>query len=315
MNDELVAPRDSAIPSRIIGTLKALAISLRPHQWVKNSLVFGGLIFSRSLFRWEVVWLSLGAFLTFCLASSGVYLLNDLRDLEGDRRHPTKRLRPLAAGVLSPMAAGATMAMLLVASAFAALSLGTNFAMVLGAYLLLNVAYSMGLKRVVILDVMAVAAGFVLRALAGAVVIGVQASPWLILCTLMLALLVGFGRRRHELSLLQSEARNHRPCLEGYSVQFLDLMMAVSGAAAVVTYGLYTMADETVAHFGSRSLVLTTPWVVYGVFRYLYLVHQRMEGGDPAHLFVTDAPSLVNALLWVMAVFFIIYGPPGWRPW
>jgi 4-hydroxybenzoate polyprenyltransferase len=315
VTDELAVTRQLAVGSRVIVTLWALLVSLRAHQWVKNILVFGGVIFSRSLLHWEVVRLSLWAFVTFCFASSGVYLLNDLRDLEADRRHPTKRLRPLAAGRLTPVSAGIAMAVLLIGSSLAALSLSWSFSIVLWTYVVLNVAYSTGLKRVVILDVMMVATGFVLRAVAGAVVIGVQASPWLILCTLMLALLVGFGKRRHELSLLQSEARNHRASLDGYSVQFLDLMMAIAGGAAVVTYALYTMAEETVARFGSRSLVLTTPWVLYGVFRYLYLVHQRMEGGDPAQLFVTDIPTLVNGLLWIVAICFILYGPAGWQPW
>jgi len=315
MADELTTAGWSANALGAARTLRALALSLRPHQWVKNILIFGGLIFSRSLLHWEVVWLSISAFVTFCLASSGVYLLNDLRDIEADRRHPTKRLRPLAAGELSPVSAGITMAALLIGSTLAALSLGWSFSMVLWSYLVLNVAYSTGLKRVVILDVMVVAAGFVLRAVAGAVVIGVQPSPWMLLCTLMLALLVVFGKRRHELSLLEGEARNHRASLEGYSIQFLDLMMAMAGAAAVVTYALYTMADETVARFGSRHLVLTTPWVLYGVFRYLYLVHQKMDGGDPAWLFVSDVPTLVNALLWIAAVCFLLYAPPGWQPW
>jgi len=315
MADELATAGWSADALGAARTLRAITRSLRPHQWVKNSLIFGGLIFSRSLLHWEVVWLSISAFITFCLASSAVYLLNDLRDIEADRRHPTKRLRPLAAGELSPVSAGITMAALLIGSTLAALSLGWSFSVVLWTYLVLNVAYSMGLKRVVILDVMVVATGFVLRAVAGAVVIKVQPSPWLILCTLMLALLVVFGKRRHELSLLEGEARNHRASLDGYSIQFLDLMMGIAGASAVVTYALYTMADETVARFGTRHLVVTTPWVLYGVFRYLYLVHQRMEGGDPAYLFVTDRPTLVNGLMWVLVVCFILYAPPGWQPW
>jgi len=315
VTDELATAGWSANAHGAAATVRALTLSLRPHQWAKNILIFSGLIFSRSLLHWEVVWLSISAFVTFCLASSAVYLLNDLRDVEADRRHPTKRLRPLAAGELSPTLAGITMVTLFSVSVVAALSLGWPFSVVLYGYLILNGAYSFGLKEVVILDVMIVATGFVLRAVAGAAVIGVQASPWLILCTLMLALLVVFGKRRHELSLLEAEARNHRSCLEGYSIQFLDLMIGIAGAAAVVTYALYTMADETVARFGTRHLVVTTPWVIYGVFRYLYLVYQRMEGGDPAYLFVTDRPTLVNGLMWVLVVCFILYAPPGWQPW
>jgi 4-hydroxybenzoate polyprenyltransferase len=315
MIEKIPTPGYLACASRPANTLRALTLSLRPHQWVKNSLIFGGLIFSRSLLHWEVAWLSISGFVTFCLASSGVYLLNDLCDIEADRRHPTKRLRPLAAGELCAVSAGVTMAVLLIGSTLAALSLGRPFSMVLWTYLVLNVAYSAALKRVVILDVMAVATGFVLRAVAGAVVIGVQPSPWLILCTLMLALLVGFGKRRHELSLLRVEARNHRASLAGYSIQFLDHMMGIAGASAVVMYALYTMAPETVARFGTNHLVVTTPWVIYGVLRYLYLVHEGMDGADPAHLFLTDRPTLVNVCMWVLVVCLILYVIPGWHPW
>lgn len=299
----------------VVTTLRFLLVSLRPQQWVKNTLVFGGLIFSRSLLHWEVVRLSLFAFAIFCTASSGIYLLNDLCDVEADRRHPLKRFRPLASGKFSLNVARGAMGLLLVGSASFSLLLRPAFALVLGIYLVLNIAYSLGLKRVVILDVMAIAFGFVLRAVAGAVVIGVGASPWLVLCTLMLALLMGFGKRRHELNLLQAEAHKHRQSLDGYSLQFLDLMMTISAGAAVVTYALYTMADETVARFSSHSLVLTVPFVLYGIFRYLFLVHKRMGGGDPARLLVTDAPTLINLGLWVVVVCFSLYGPRAWHPW
>lgn len=299
----------------IVGTVHGLLLSLRPHQWVKNSLIFGGLIFSHSLLQWDAIRLSLEAFVIFCGASSGVYLLNDLCDLDQDRKHPTKRLRPLAAGAVSPPAACLVMVALLAGAVAGALMLSRTFTLILAAYVLVNVAYSFGLKRVAILDAMLVAVGFVLRAVAGAVVIGVQASPWLILCTLVLALVVAFGKRRHELTLLQGEAAEHRASLQGYSVPLIDLMVAISGATAVVTYGLYTMADETLARFGTRSLVLTTPFVLYGVLRYVYLVLQNEREGDPARLFLTDAPTLVNALLWVAAVCLIVYGPADWQPW
>lgn len=295
--------------------LRALFTSLRPHQWVKNSLLFGGLIFSRSLFHWEALGLSLGAFMTFCMASAGIYLLNDLRDLEADRRHPTKRLRPLAAGTVSPVTAIVVMGVLLISALLVAFVLQPVFHLILSIYVLLNVVYSLGLKRLVIIDVMVIAIGFVLRAVAGAIIVGVQPSPWLILCTLMLALMIGFGKRRHELTLLQEDAHSHRHSLQEYSVQFLDLMMAISGAASVMTYALYTMAVETVARFGSHSLIFTTPWVLYGVFRYLYLVYQCTEGGDPARLLVSDRPTLVNVMLWIGVVCFTLYGPTGWQPW
>jgi 4-hydroxybenzoate polyprenyltransferase len=298
-----------------VTTLRALAVSLRPYQWVKNTLVFGGLIFSHSMFHWSAVWQSIEAFMVFCMASSSVYLLNDICDLEEDRRHPVKRLRPLAAGALSPTLAAATMVIFFGGSLADSFRLRPAFGGVVLTYLVLNIAYSLWLKRVAILDVMIVASGIVFRAIAGAVVIGVVPSPWLILCTMTLALLVGFGKRRHELTLLNEEAQNHRLSLEGYSVQFLDLMMAISAAAAVVSYALYTMAEETVRRFGTRRLILTVPWVIYGIFRYLYLIHKRSGGGDPAKLFLTDFPTLLNVALWVTVVCFVLYGPTGWWPW
>jgi 4-hydroxybenzoate polyprenyltransferase len=294
---------------------RALAISLRPHQWVKNVLVFGGVIFSQSLIDPAAVIKSVHAFLTFCFAASAVYLLNDLHDLEEDRRHPTKRLRPLAAGELSPGTVVTTMLLLAMASIGNALLINVAFGVILSSYLVMNVAYSLRLKQVVILDVMIIAFGFLLRAVAGAVAIGVQPSPWLVLCTLTLALLVGFGKRRHELTLLKHEAASHRACLEGYSPEFLDAMMTICASAAVVTYALYTMAAETVARFGSHGLVLTTPFVIYGIFRYLFLIHKRSEGGDPAKLFVSDRPTLWNAALWCLTSCFVVYAPPGWLPW
>lgn len=291
-------------------SLKEYALALRPHQWVKNVLVFGALVFSRSLLDWSAIRLSMSAFLLFCAASSGIYLLNDLRDIDQDRKHPAKRLRPLASGAVHPSVAFAMMGVLLVGSLVGSFVLRAEFAVILLSYVILNIAYSFGLKRMVIVDVMVIALGFVFRAVAGAVVIGVATSPWLILCTLTLALLVGFGKRRHELSLLGGDAQAHRASLESYSLPFLDMMMGISGATAVVTYSLYTLAAETVARVGTHYLVLTVPWVMYGIFRYLYLVHQQKEGGDPSHLFVSDSPTLVNAILWAVTVCLVIYYRP-----
>ena len=293
----------------------ALAKSLRPHQWIKNTLVFGGLVFSYSLFDpWSVV-MSVQAFLLFSFAASSVYLLNDLNDLSEDRLHPKKRLRPLAAGLISPSVVKGAMVALGGGSLLGAFLINAQFGAVLSLYLAMNVGYSLRLKHVVILDVMIIALGFVLRAVAGALAIGVEASAWLVLCTLTLALLVGFGKRRNELSVLKGDAASHRACLEGYTTHFLDLMMTISGGAAVVTYALYTMADETAARFGSHALVLTTPFVIYGIFRYLYLIHVKSEGGDPSKLFATDRPTLINGFLWLVVSSVCVYGPTEWMPW
>jgi 4-hydroxybenzoate polyprenyltransferase len=189
------------------------------------------------------------------------------------------------------------------------------FCALLMIYLGMNVLYSLRLKHVVILDVMIIAVGFVLRAVAGAVAIGVDTSPWMVLCTMTLALLVGFGKRRNELCVLKEEASSHRACLEGYTTQFLDMMMSISGGAAIVCYTLYTMANLTVQRFGSHALVLTTPFVIYGVFRYLYLIHVKSEGGDPSRLFVTDIPILFNGLLWGVSCAVCVYTPAEWLPW
>ena len=295
--------------------LRALFVSLRPHQWVKNLLVFGGLIFSQSLGQPEAVLRSLGAFVAFCLASSAVYLLNDLCDLQEDRRHPVKKHRPLAAGEIGPRAVVPCMLLLAAAGIAGGFAIAEPSGVMLTLYVLMNVAYTRRLKHVVILDVMLIGLGFVLRAIAGAAAIGVPASPWLVLCTLTLALLIGFGKRRHELLLLQDEAAGHRACLEHYSPQFLDLMMTISAAAAIVCYALYTMAADTATRIGSHGLVLTTPFVMYGIFRYLFLVHQCQAGGDPARLFLSDAPTVVNAALWVLTACLVVYGPKGWLVW
>jgi 4-hydroxybenzoate polyprenyltransferase len=294
-------------------TLYGLITVLRPHQWAKNLLIFVGLIFSRSLSDWHNISVSLAAFVLFCAASSGIYIFNDLCDLEADKSHPSKRLRPLPAGTLNLNLARLVMTLLFAAATIGALYLHFGFALLISLYLLLNLFYSLGLKRAVILDVMLISAGFVLRAIAGAVVLNVEVSNWLVLCTSMLALLIGFGKRRHELNLLGENANLHRQSLADYSFQFLDLMMTICGGAAVVTYALYTMADETVARFKTRNLLLTLPFVVYGIFRYLFLVHRKKEGGEPVQMLFQDVPTIINILLWVLVVCAVIYGPVVWK--
>jgi 4-hydroxybenzoate polyprenyltransferase len=292
--------------------MRALWISLRPHQWVKNLLVFVGLIFSQSLLIRSEVRNSLIAFALFCCASSAIYLLNDVCDMKEDRKHPGKRLRPIAQGTLSPAVAIIAMLILAAVAVLGGFALNVPFGLVISAYLVLTVAYSMGLKKLVIVDVMLIAFGFVLRAVGGAVAVGVAASPWLVICTLLLALIVGFGKRRHELLLLESGAVDHRKTLESYSVEFLDMMVSISAGAAVVSYALYTMAAETIARVGSSGLLITTPCVIYGVFRYLYLVHEKSEGGDPALMFIKDRATLINGLMWLAAILLVLYGPFQW---
>jgi 4-hydroxybenzoate polyprenyltransferase len=281
---------------------------LRPYQWVKNLLVFSGLIFSTSLFKTGVFSISLAAFGIFCLASSGIYILNDLRDVKLDMKHPVKRNRAIASGKVSKVTAILTLFLLLLSSIMSAYLLNIRFFSVILIYISLNVAYSFGLKKVVILDAFIVASGFLLRAFAGCIVIHVDVTPWLFICTLSLALLVSFGKRRNELNSLQVEAKNHRETLEYYNIQLLDIILTISSATAIGTYSLYTMADETVLRFGSHRLIMTTPFVMYGVFRYLYLIYTQNKGGDPTKLLVKDFPTILNGILWILSVGYVIYG-------
>lgn len=293
-------------------SLRAIVSCMRPREWVKNVLLFAGLIFSRSLGNPADVVASLSAFGLFCLAASSIYLLNDLLDREEDLRHPVKRNRPLPSGRLDPSLAVLALVVLSAASLAGGFALDLGFGGVLAVYLAMNVGYSARWKHIVILDVMLIAMGFVLRAVAGAIVVEEPPSPWLILCTLALALLVGFGKRRHELSVLCENAAHHRSSLAEYSLTFLDSMMTVSAAAAVVTYALYAMSPDIVARFGRMGLVTTTPFVLFGIFRYLYLIHQRREGGNPARDFVSDLPTVVNGALWILTGCVVIYGPKSW---
>ncbi|MCO6488980.1 MAG: decaprenyl-phosphate phosphoribosyltransferase [Phaeodactylibacter sp.] len=287
--------------------LIGIAISLRPYQWIKNVLVFAALFFSLSFLNLEAVILSLKAFAGFCLVSSGVYLMNDIRDLEADRLHPEKRNRPIAAGRVPVNVALAALAAFLASGLALGYSVNTGLLAVLLSYFLINVGYSFGLKRVVLLDVMIVAFGFLLRAVGGAVAIRVDVSPWLFICTLLLALLLVFGKRRHELASLKAGARRHRKSLANYTLPFIDGLMFVSAGAALVTYSLYTMADETAARFGTQWLALTTPMVIYGIFRYLYLIYIKQSGGDPTWMMLKDKPFVVNGLLWFLAVLAILF--------
>jgi 4-hydroxybenzoate polyprenyltransferase len=288
--------------------LGAILVSLRPRQWVKNLFVFAGVVFAQKLFT-PLAFTALATFVIFCALSGGVYLLNDVADRESDRRHPLKRRRPVAAGRL-PVPVAVAVAVLLVAAALAAgAALRAELAVVAAAYAGLLVAYSAWLKHVAIVDVLVVAAGFVLRAAAGAVAIGVEISGWLLICTILIALFLALGKRRHEVLTLGEEAAVHRPILTEYSAGLLDQMIAVVTASTVTAYALYTMSPETVAKFGTPWLPATLPFVLYGIFRYLYLLYHRKEGGNPSELFLSDRPLLLNTLGWIAAVLLILYGP------
>jgi 4-hydroxybenzoate polyprenyltransferase len=253
------------------------------------------------------------AFCIFCLLSGSMYLINDVRDRENDRRHPVKRFRPVAAGRLTPRAAITAAVGILVVSLALALALGPAFLMTALAYVALITVYTHGLKDVPILDVLVIAGGFVVRAVAGAVAIPVEISSWFLLCTTFLALFLALCKRRHELSSLGADALDHRAVLSHYSVALLDEMIALVAAGTVLSYCLYTMSAETVAKFGTRYLELTIPFVLYGVFRYLYLVHQRDAGGRPEVALLTDRPLLVNIALWLLVAVLVVYLSPHGR--
>jgi 4-hydroxybenzoate polyprenyltransferase len=291
-----------------VRTFLAVLVSLRPRQWVKNLFVFAGVIFSQQMLT-PLAWTALGAFAIFCGLSGAIYLFNDVADAERDRLHPTKRLRPIASGRISPVTASLVGVLLLAGSLAAAFRINAPFGLVALGYAILLLAYSAWLKHLVILDVLTVAAGFVLRAVAGAVAVEAEISGWLLICTILLALFLALGKRRHEYRSLARDASSHRPILAEYSEGFLDQMISVVTASTVTAYALYTMSPETVAKFHTRLLPLTLPFVLYGIFRYLYLLYRRDLGGNPSDLVVSDRALLVDALLWMLATFAIIYGP------
>jgi 4-hydroxybenzoate polyprenyltransferase len=286
-----------------------LLISLRPRQWAKNLLVFAGLLFGLRLFDGMAVERALAAFGIFCLLSGAVYLINDIADRDSDRQHPHKAQRPIASGALSVRAALTTAIGLAVVALAGALALGPPFFVVATLYLALLCLYSGPLKHIVIIDVLTIAMGFVLRAVAGAVAVGVEISHWLLVCTILLALFISLAKRRHELLLLADGAASHRPILGEYSPYLLDQMIAVVTASTLIAYVFYTISPETEQKFGTHWLGLTVPFPIYGIFRYLYLVHQREGGGSPADLLLTDRPLLVCVTLWALSVVLIIYHP------
>jgi 4-hydroxybenzoate polyprenyltransferase len=288
-------------------TLAAIVESMRPAQWLKNGFVFAALIFSHNLLDGRRAGRVALAALVFCVTSGAVYLLNDVLDASEDRSHPLKRLRPVASGRLAPRTAVAA------AGILALLTLGTSwlldpqFFFVAGTYGAINIVYSLFLKRVLLLDVFVIAAGFVLRVLGGGVVIHVEISAWLIVCTTLLALFLALTKRRHELVLLGENASNHRPILAHYSPYFLDQLIGIVTASTVMSYSLYTLSDDVMKKFPGKRLELTIPFVLFGIFRYLYLVHQASEGGNPTRLLLTDRVLLAVVLMWAVAVVLIVY--------
>jgi 4-hydroxybenzoate polyprenyltransferase len=285
---------------------------MRPKQWAKNVFVFAGVFFDGKVFEVHRLFSTVIAFVVFCLVSSVVYLINDLADIEKDRQHPTKRERPLASGALKPIVAQVAAVVIFVPSLVVAFLLSYQFGIVVLAYAALMMLYTFVLKNMVIIDVMTVAAGFVLRVYGGAAVVHVtRFSPWLYVCTTLLALFIAINKRRHELVLLAGNANNHRSSLQEYNLAFLDEMTSLVTATALVSYSFYTFSAPNLP--GNHLMMLTIPFVIYGIFRYLYLIHTKNLGGTPEDIVLGDRPLLITLGLWALTAGLVLYSPTLFR--
>jgi 4-hydroxybenzoate polyprenyltransferase len=287
--------------------MKYLILAMRPHQWVKNIVIFAPIIFSQNIFHWEMLGRIIAAFLLFCSYSGCVYIINDMLDMETDKKHPLKRLRPIASGKLARSTAILGIAAILGGALPLGWFISRSFFMIASLYLIVQLAYSYILKKVVILDAFSIAAGFVLRVIAGAEVIRVPISSWLLICTMLLSLFLALSKRRHELILLEGDAVNHRSILKEYNPYLLDQMIAVVTSATVIAYALYTVAPETVQKFHTSRLIYSVPFVLYGIFRYLYLIHRRNMGGSPEKVLIADKPLLLNVIIYGLVIIMILY--------
>ncbi len=285
---------------------KALLTTMRPRQWSKNIFIFAALVFDKQLLMAHSLLRTVAGFVLFCLISSAVYIFNDLADIEADREHPEKKNRPIASGRLSVRAAWIGGILLVVFTLAAGYLLSPSFAIVMAGYFILNLAYSKWLKHVLILDVLVLAAGFVLRVAAGVTLIHVERfSPWLYVVMTLLALYLGFGKRRAELALLSDDAGSHRKVLEGYTIPLLDQYIMIVTGTTIVAYSLYTFSAPNVP--ANHSMMLTIPFVVYAIFRYLYLIEVEHSGGAPEEILLSDKPFQIAMLLWAIAVVAVFY--------
>ncbi|MCP4665733.1 MAG: decaprenyl-phosphate phosphoribosyltransferase [Deltaproteobacteria bacterium] len=288
-----------------------ILLCLRPNQWIKNGFILAPLVFAHRIFHYPSLLKGLAAFAIFCLLAGAVYMINDLFDLENDRRHPLKRKRPLAAGLVSIKVAGVTAAVLLLASFLWGGRLGLPFLLILFIYLLIQLLYNYRLKEAVILDIFCISAGFFLRVIAGAVAIEAAVSYWLIICTILLAMFLALAKRRHEIVILgrrETETEDFQKGLSKYSPYLLDQMMTVVSAASLLSYMLYCISPETVKKFGSDHMIYSFPFVLFGIFRYLFLIQKNDKVGAPEKALMTDWPLLLNVILWGLICIMIIYG-------
>jgi 4-hydroxybenzoate polyprenyltransferase len=289
-----------------IQRLKALLISMRPKQWLKNVLIFTALVFDEKLLDAQALLVTSLGFILFCLISSSVYLLNDITDLEADRQHPKKRERPIASGALPVSLARWAVFLFLLVSIPSAYLLSPSFCLIILIYLILNLSYSRWLKHIVIIDVFVLASFYVIRVFAGLTLIEVtRFSPWLYVVTTLLALYIGLGKRRAELTLLSSDARSHRKVLDGYSIPLLDQYITIVSATTIVAYSLYTFSAPNLP--ANNAMMLTIPFAIYGILRYLYLVQTNQGGGAPEEELYSDHPLQITIVLWGLVVLFILY--------
>jgi 4-hydroxybenzoate polyprenyltransferase len=286
--------------------LRALLKTMRPRQWTKNAFIFAALVFDKQLVILDSVLRTLAGFALFCLISSAVYIFNDLSDVEADREHPEKRNRPIASGKLPVGVAWVAGILLVIVSIGLGYLLSPAFALVVLAYLVLNIAYSRWLKHILIVDVLMLAAGFVLRVVAGVALIHVERfSPWLYVVMTLLSLYLGFGKRRAELALLSDDAASHRKVLHGYTIPLLDQYIMIVSGTTIVAYSFYTFSAPNVP--ANHSMMLSIPFVVYAIFRYLYLVQVEHAGGAPEEVLLSDRPFQIGMLLWGLVVLIVFY--------
>jgi 4-hydroxybenzoate polyprenyltransferase len=291
------------------GLIRSIIKLMRPTQWIKNGFVFMPLVFSAQMYYPSALLSTITMFAIFCLASSATYIFNDYMDMDQDQAHPVKKNRPLASGALNPGIAFTLMLGLLGISFAAMVILEFNWQSfaVVGAYLILQVFYCVILKNVVILDVFTLSSGFLLRVLAGAAAIDVEVSSWLVLCTFSVAILLALGKRRHEVLILGADAGQHRPVLEHYSVSLLDQLLQLVATSTFIFYCLYCVRDNPELGQNSDMMIVTIPLVTYGIFRYMWLIYHKKDGGSPTSLLLTDPPLLACATIWLVACSLIIY--------
>lgn len=287
-------------------SVKSIIVSMRPRQWTKNGLIFAALIFSGHLRYLHDVLITLAGFGLFCLVSGCVYIFNDVLDIKYDIVHPEKKNRPIPSGKLSKEAGLSISFLGCAIGILLSFAFDYHFGIITASYFILQILYTVALKKIVLLDVFSIALGFVMRAVAGAYIIHVEISPWLLICTLLLSLFLALCKRRHELAFKEAGS-NSRSVLDSYSLEMIDQMINIVGSGTVISYALYTMWESTIKKFGTNKLIFTVPFVLFGIFRYLYIVHKKKEGGSPERILLTDVPLIINIILYAITASAIIY--------